>query len=83
MQTCQLWTLDRRTFRNALATKELQQKAERVGLLRNIKLFEKLSQVTLGQIAEAVTSVTYPAGQKIIKQGDVRIMMHLTLRYLS
>jgi cAMP-dependent protein kinase regulator len=72
---CQLWTLDRKTFRSVLATKEMQKKSERAGLLRNVKLFEKLTDLSLNQLADAIQEVTYPAGQRIIKQGEVLIMM--------
>ncbi len=71
MTACRLWTLDRKTFRNVLANKEVQQKSERVGLLRSVKLFEQLSESTLGNIAEVIQRIEYTPGQRIIKQGEV------------
>ncbi len=68
---CQLWTLDRKTFRNVLASKELQKRSERVGLLRNVKLLEKLTDLSLGQLADALQEISFSTGQKIIKQGEV------------
>ena len=71
LSACQLWTLDRKTFRNVLANEELQKKSKIVGLLRNVKLFEKLSDSTLGTVADVIQRVEYGTGEKIIKQGEV------------
>lgn len=42
-----------------------------VGLLRQVKLFEKLSESTLGTVADVVQRVEYASGERIIKQGEV------------
>lgn len=70
LSVCQLWTLDRKTFRNVLANEEVQKKSRIVGLLRQVKLFEKLSDVTLSTVADVIQRVEYAAGDRIIKQGE-------------
>lgn len=70
LEPCKLWTLDRKTFRNVLANEELTKKSRVVGLLRHVKLFEKLSDATLSTVADVVQRVEYTAGQRIIKQGE-------------
>lgn len=70
LSPCKLWTLDRKTFRNVLANEELQKKSRVVGLLRQVKLFEKLSDVTLSTVADVVQRIAYAPGERIIKQGE-------------
>jgi CRP-like cAMP-binding protein len=65
-----LWTLDRKTFRSALAMNEARQRQRRIEILRGIKMFEKLTDSSLGQIADVLQQTAYAPGQRIVKQGD-------------
>jgi CRP-like cAMP-binding protein len=77
LAVCNLWTLDRKTFRNVLANEEVQKKARIVGLLRQVKLFETLSDVTLSTVADVIQRVDYAPGERIIKQGEVLLLLLL------
>lgn len=65
-----LWTLDRKTFRSTLAMNETRQRQRRIEILRGIKMFEKLTDSSLGQIADVLQQTAFAPGERIVKQGD-------------
>jgi CRP-like cAMP-binding protein len=65
-----LWSLDRSTFRRVLASQESTSKEEKISFLRNIKIFEKLHDLSLAKVADALNTAKFQAGAKIFKQGD-------------
>ena len=54
-----------------LAAQETAGKEEKKSFLRNVKLFEHLHDVSLSKLAEVLTLVTFSAGSRIFKQGEV------------
>lgn len=70
-QICRLWTLDRKTLRQVLASQENVMQSEKVNLLRNVELFKDLTDATFCQIADVMQLRNYRNGERIIKQGDV------------
>lgn len=46
-------------------------KKEKIALLRGVKFFEALSPRTLGEIADMMTEIAYPAQRYIVRQGQV------------
>jgi CRP-like cAMP-binding protein len=68
---CRIWSLDRATFRRVLSSQENHNKEEKISFLRNIKLFEKLTDLSLSKVADALNIAKFQAGSKLFKQGDV------------
>lgn len=44
---------------------------EKVELLRRVKLFSGLGQKALGEVADLMTEITFPANRYIVRQGQV------------
>lgn len=70
-QSCRLWCLSRRDFREVAAAQERAKLEEKLRFLKTIELFEKLVDSSLERIAEVMIMKTYQLGDKIIRQGDV------------
>jgi CRP-like cAMP-binding protein len=69
-EACVLWSLDRTTFRNLIATTSSASMAERCEFLRNVKLLASLSNNELAKLAGAMVTQTFQRGEAIIRQGD-------------
>lgn len=68
---CIAWTLDRQTMRDVLANQETASRGNKIAFLKTVQMFVKLSDTTLGQIADVMKLVSYEQNDKIIKQGEV------------
>jgi len=69
--TCRLWKVDQRTFRHMLANNTQTQQKDINDVLRKVAFLSKLDESNLLRIADALTSVTFPEGERIINKGDV------------
>jgi cAMP-dependent protein kinase regulator len=70
--TCHVWVLDRRSFRCGMAAAEKRSRNDKVAFLQTVKLFEKLSERSLGLIADVMQAASYEKGERVIRQGEVR-----------
>jgi CRP-like cAMP-binding protein len=68
---CQLWAVDRVTFRTLLASTASHSRDEKVAALRNVSLFQNLNDAAIDRISDALQIVTFASGDYIIKQGDL------------
>eukprot|EP00746_Dinoflagellata_sp_MGD_P168131 gnl/MRDRNA2_/MRDRNA2_99325_c0_seq1.p1 gnl/MRDRNA2_/MRDRNA2_99325_c0~~gnl/MRDRNA2_/MRDRNA2_99325_c0_seq1.p1 ORF type:complete len:442 (-),score=125.93 gnl/MRDRNA2_/MRDRNA2_99325_c0_seq1:105-1340(-) len=67
---CVLWQLDRETF-NAIVKDAAAKKRERYEeFLKGIPLLETMEQYERNQIADALKTENFEAGQTIVRQGD-------------
>merc|ERR1712194_823972 len=67
---CSLWKVDQRTFRYMLANNTASQQKDIHSTLRKVPFLSELDDRVLVKISDALTSVTFPEGERIIK-GDV------------
>lgn len=66
---CLLWCLDRTTFKNIMMKQNNEQYGA-VKFLDKLAILKPLSSFERTRFAEALTEVTFSAGQTVIKQGD-------------
>ena len=71
VSNCQLWAVDRVTFRTLLASTASHSRDEKVAALRNVSLFQNLNDAAIDRISDALEIVTFASGDYIIKQGDL------------
>jgi len=69
--TCRLWKVDQRTFRYMLANNTASQQKDIHDVLRKVPFLAELDESNLIRISDALTSVTFPEGERIINKGDV------------
>ncbi|KAL3936089.1 MAG: hypothetical protein SGBAC_008522, partial [Bacillariaceae sp.] len=69
--TCRLWKVDQRTFRYMLANNTASQQKDIHDVLRKVPFLAELDESNLVRISDALTSVTFPEGERIINKGDV------------
>eukprot|EP00536_Pseudo-nitzschia_multiseries_P009465 jgi/Psemu1/200800/e_gw1.264.72.1 len=69
--TCRLWKVDQRTFRYMLANNNASQQKDIHDVLRKVPFLSELAESDLMRISDALTSVTFPEGERIINKGDV------------
>jgi len=69
--TCRLWKVDQRTFRYMLANNNASQQKDIHDVLRKVPFLSELGESDLLRISDALTSVTFPEGERIINKGDV------------
>jgi cAMP-dependent protein kinase regulator len=58
-------------MRTVLANQETASRLHKIAFLKTVQLFVKLSDATLGQIADVMKLVSYEANERVIKQGEV------------
>lgn len=68
---CSLWKVDQRTFRYMLANNTASQQKDIHSTLRKVPFLSELDDRVLVKISDALTSVTFPEGERIINKGDV------------
>lgn len=68
---CRLWKVDQRTFRHMLANNTANQQKDVHGVLRKVPFLSELEDRNLTKISDALTSVSFPTGERIINKGDV------------
>lgn len=67
---CKIWKVDQRTFRYMLANNNASQQKGMLEVLRKVQFLSNLDEATLIRIADALTSVSYNKGDRIINKGD-------------
>jgi cAMP-dependent protein kinase regulator len=68
---CRLWKVDQKTFRYMLANNTNSQQKDINEVLRKVPFLTELDPRDLTKISDALTSVTFPDGERIINKGDV------------
>ena len=68
---CRLWKVDQKTFRYMLANNTSAQQKDINEVLRKVPFLAELDSRDLNRISDALTSVTFPEGERIINKGDV------------
>jgi len=69
---CKLWSVDQRTFRQLLANSNASQQKDTVDVLRKVKFLADLEDdAMLIKIADALATLKFNKGDKIINKGDV------------
>lgn len=68
---CRLWKVDQRTFRYMLANNTANQEKEINEVLRKVPFLSELDDHDLLRISDALTTVSFPGGERIINKGDV------------
>jgi CRP-like cAMP-binding protein len=69
--TCKLWKVDQRTFRYMLANNSVTQQKGTIEVLKRVQFLANLDEPMLIKIADALTTVSYKEGDRIINKGDV------------
>lgn len=67
---CTLWALDRITFRRILMESSFQRRRMYEKFLSEVPILSTLSSYERSKIADALETQKFPAGTKIIKEGD-------------
>mmetsp|Transcript_38815 Transcript_38815/g.83622 ORF Transcript_38815/g.83622 Transcript_38815/m.83622 type:complete len:802 (-) Transcript_38815:378-2783(-) len=68
---CKLWKVDQRTFRYMLANNNASQQKDVLDVLRKVGFLADLDEPMLIKIADALTTVSFSEGDRIINKGDV------------
>jgi CRP-like cAMP-binding protein/tRNA A-37 threonylcarbamoyl transferase component Bud32 len=68
---CRLWRVDQKTFRHMLANNTNAQQKDVNDVLRKVPFLAELDDGAMLRISDALTSVTFPEGERIISKGDV------------
>jgi len=68
---CRLWKVDQKTFRYMLANNTSTQAKDINDVLRKVPFLAELDNRDLLRISDALTTVTFPEGERIINKGDV------------
>jgi CRP-like cAMP-binding protein len=68
---CRLWKVDQRTFRHMLAKNTSSQQKDIREVLRKVPFLSQLEERIFIKIIDALTSVSFPVGERIINKGDV------------
>uniref|UniRef100_A0A7S2VEX2 cGMP-dependent protein kinase n=1 Tax=Entomoneis paludosa TaxID=265537 RepID=A0A7S2VEX2_9STRA len=68
---CRLWKVDQKTFRYMLANNTNAQQKDINDVLRKVPFLAELDDRDVLRISDALTSVTFPEGERIINKGDV------------
>ena len=67
---CRLWKVDQKTFRYMLANNTANQQKDIHDVLRKVPFLSELDDQILVRISDALTTVTFPTGERIINKGD-------------
>lgn len=67
---CYLWKMDRLSFRHLLARQAKSRDKDIQGLLYSIPIFKDLDSVTMTRFANAMTTVPFKAGDRIVQKGQ-------------
>uniref|UniRef100_A0A7S1V2J1 cGMP-dependent protein kinase n=1 Tax=Grammatophora oceanica TaxID=210454 RepID=A0A7S1V2J1_9STRA len=68
---CRLWKVDQQTFRHMLANNTANQQKDVHEVLRKVPFLSELDDRDLVKISDALTTVQFPMGERIINKGDV------------
>mmetsp|Transcript_47583 Transcript_47583/g.143949 ORF Transcript_47583/g.143949 Transcript_47583/m.143949 type:complete len:805 (-) Transcript_47583:618-3032(-) len=67
---CRLWKVDQKTFKYMLANNQSSQEKDIHAVLRKVPFLSELEDQMLGKITDALTTVTFAEGKRIINKGD-------------
>lgn len=67
---CRLWKVDQKTFRYMLANNTASQQKDINEVLRKVPFLTELDDQILNKVSDALTSVQFPEGERIINKGD-------------
>lgn len=65
-----VWAVDRQTFRQIIIKETAKKRTKHESFLREVPVFQKLSQTHISQIADCLQVKTYQDGEVIVKEGD-------------
>src|SRR3972149_7493045 len=65
------WSRKRTTRRAAKGPHAGMTRKEKIDLLRRVKLFSGLGSKALGEVADLMTEISFPANRYIVRQGQV------------
>ena len=65
-----LWALDRECFNNIVKDAAMKKREKYENTLKKVEILKSIDPYELGQICDALKSVTFKAGETIIKQND-------------
>jgi CRP-like cAMP-binding protein/tRNA A-37 threonylcarbamoyl transferase component Bud32 len=68
---CRLWKVDQKTFRYMLANNTNTQQKDVHDVLRKVPFLSELDNRDLIRISDALTTASFPEGERIINKGDV------------
>jgi CRP-like cAMP-binding protein/tRNA A-37 threonylcarbamoyl transferase component Bud32 len=68
---CRLWKVEQKTFRYMLANNQSSQQKDINDILRKVPFLTDLDDRDLLRISDALTTVTFKEGERIISKGDV------------
>mmetsp|Transcript_27285 Transcript_27285/g.41270 ORF Transcript_27285/g.41270 Transcript_27285/m.41270 type:complete len:804 (+) Transcript_27285:136-2547(+) len=68
---CRLWKVEQHTFRHMLANNTANQQKDIHDVLKKVPFLSQLEDRDLVKISDALTTVSFPAGERIINKGDV------------
>jgi cAMP-dependent protein kinase regulator len=67
---CNIWKVDQKTFRHMLANNYASQQKDVLDVLKKVKFLADLDDPTLIKIADALATIKFDEGDKIINKGD-------------
>ena len=65
-----LWALDRECFNNIVKDAAMKKREKYENTLKKVEILKSIDPYELGQICDALKTVTFKAGETIIKQND-------------
>jgi len=67
---CVLWSVDIKTFHRLVIRTQQGAAKGRMGFLKKVPLMQPLDDATLQKVSDALQQVSFPAGHKIIAEGE-------------
>jgi len=68
---CRLWKVEQHSFRHMLANNTANQQKDIHDVLKKVPFLSQLEDRDLVKISDALTTVSFPTGERIINKGDV------------
>mmetsp|Transcript_2554 Transcript_2554/g.3571 ORF Transcript_2554/g.3571 Transcript_2554/m.3571 type:complete len:823 (-) Transcript_2554:2516-4984(-) len=68
---CRLWKVDQVTFRTMLASNTANEQKDIHLTLRKVPFLSEIDEANLTRVSDALTTVKFPEGERIINKGDV------------
>ena len=66
-----VWAIDRQTFKKIVIRSEYKKRKLYESFLENVRLLENLEKYERENLADAIQSKIYSAGEAVLKEGDV------------
>eukprot|EP00756_Hemistasia_phaeocysticola_P033166 Hpha_TRINITY_DN16451_c1_g2::TRINITY_DN16451_c1_g2_i1::g.163144::m.163144/K04739/PRKAR; cAMP-dependent protein kinase regulator len=77
--SCEVWTLDRETYKHIVVGASIRKRNQYEGLLSTVPFLAELSAYERSQIADALSSDTWEPGNTIIRYDDEGMWMFLVV----